>query len=155
MWPSPATCTSSLPSPLPVCSPFKHFSWHIFSSQLWDLLYLASGSHFSFDCQLASFSTAYFFDPPLFSQPLNTFNLLSSSLICHSIHPVLPFIISPYHPLPSVLLLLSACLKDGFKDPLSPSTRYTACFYCWHEGFCVVPCLFNPCMAEPLCLYSY
>ena len=70
---------------------------------------------FLFECQLAALSAASFFDPPLLSQSLNTFNLLSSSLICHSIHSVLPFIISPYRPPPSVLLLLSACL-DGRMD---------------------------------------
>lgn len=69
---------------------------------------------FLFECQLAALA-ASFFDPPLLSQSLNTFNLLSSSLICHSIHSVLPFIISPYRPPPSVLLLLSACL-DGRMD---------------------------------------
>lgn len=97
-----------------------------------------SASHSSFDCQLASLSAASFFDPPLLSQSLNTFNLLSSSLICHSIHSALPFIISPYRLPPSVLLLLSACLKDGFKDPLSPLSpssqklihSYTPCSHC-------------------------
>lgn len=99
---------------------FKHSS----SPQSWALLsFRLSLSHFSFDRQLASLAPASFFDPTLLSQPLNTFNLLSSSLICHSIHPMLPFIIWPYLLLPSVLLLLSACLRDGFKDLLSPSTQ--------------------------------
>lgn len=70
-------------------------------------------SHSSFDCQLALLAAASFFDPPLLTQSLNTFNLLSSFLICHSIHPVLPFIISPYLPLPSVLLL-AVSLSEGW-----------------------------------------
>lgn len=101
---------------------------HILHSALSPTFSRFSASHSSFDCQLASLATASFFDPPLLSQSFNTFNLLSSSLICHSIHPVLPFIISPYRPPPSVLLLLSACLKDGFKDPFSSS--YTVCSHC-------------------------
>lgn len=122
MWPSSAACTVSLASPFHVCSPFKHI---LLSSALSPIFSRFSASHSSFDCQLASLSAASFFDPPLLSKSLNTFNLLSSSLICHSIHPVLPFIISPYRPPPSVLLLLSARLKDGFKDPLSPLSPST------------------------------
>lgn len=115
-------CSRHYVSPLTFTSLFS-FQTFLLSSLLSPTFSRLSASHSSFDCQLASLAAASFFDPPLLSQSLNTFNLLSSSLICHSIHPVLPFIISPYLPLPSVLLMLSACLKDGFKDLLSPSTQ--------------------------------
>ena len=100
---------------------FQTFLQHLIllSSALSPIFSRHSASQSSFDCLLAFLFATSFFDPPLLSQSLNTFNLLSSSLICHSIHCVLPFIISPYRPPPSVLLL-SACLNDGFKDPLSP-----------------------------------
>lgn len=64
-------------------------------------------SHFSFDCQLASLSAASFFDTPLLSQPLNTFNLLSSSLICRSILPILPSLSAPIF----LCLLSSSCCQ--------------------------------------------
>lgn len=105
-------------SPLPVCSLFKHLSYNTLSSALSPLFSYFSDSHSSFAKLPYSLPTS-FFCPPLLYQPLNIFNLLSSSLICYTIHPMLTFIISPYRPLPSVLLL-SACLTNGFKEPLSP-----------------------------------
>lgn len=106
MWPS--TAALCLPPHLYVFA----LLWNI-SPLLSPIFSHFPASHSSFDCQLALLAAASFFDPPLLTQSLNTFNLLSSFLICHSIHPVLPFIISPYLPLPSVLLL-AVSLSEGW-----------------------------------------
>lgn len=120
VWPFSLMWPSSAASPLPVSSLFKHPPLNSEPDFLSPLCF-----SFLFSLPACLTLSASFFDPPLLSQSLNTFNLLSSSLICHCIHPMLPFIISPYRPPPSVLLLLSACLKDGFKDPLSPFSPST------------------------------
>lgn len=103
-------------SPLPLCS-FKHFP----SPHCWALLFLC----FSFLFWLPTCLTlcCFFFrhSTALAATQYFQFTLLLSNLPLHSSHT--PFIIGPYLPLPSVLLLLLACLKDAFKDLLSPTAQ--------------------------------
>lgn len=69
-----------------------------------------------------------YFTPLLFAHPLlNTFNLLSSSLICpHSSYT--PLIIFPLSSFDFCSFLLLTCLKNSFEDLLFPSTMsYHGC----------------------------
>lgn len=107
------------------------FSFNTPTPPRWALFILC----FLFLFWLPTYFTLLLLAPPLLFQPLNTFNLLSSSLICHSIHPTLPSLSAP----------ISFCLPSSSSCwlvwrihsrifvflPLNSSYTFEQLYVCW------------------------